>query len=80
MAKQINVLSNSDYGPIIINKHDNTIGMCISEYGYWGKADIKLIESMIHATLRPEEPVCLLDIGSNIADIPHPYYPEPAYK
>ena len=66
MAKQRNVLSNSDYGPIIINKHDNTIGMCISEYGYWGTADIKLIEGIVRATLRPDEPTCLLDIGSNI--------------
>jgi FkbM family methyltransferase len=66
MSKQRNVLSNSDYGPIIINKHDNTIGMCISEYGYWGSADIKLIESIINATRTPERPTCLLDIGSNI--------------
>jgi FkbM family methyltransferase len=66
MAKQRNVLSNSDYGPIIINKHDNTIGMCISEYGYWGTADIQLIESLIRTVSRPGDPICLLDVGSNI--------------
>jgi len=66
MSKYRNVVSPSQYGPIIINKNDDTIGMCISEYGYWGTADIQLIQSILRATCKDATAVTLLDIGSNI--------------
>lgn len=66
MSKYRNVVSPSDCGPIIINRHDITIGRCISEYGYWGMQDIRLIESILNTTCANAEAVTLLDIGSNI--------------
>lgn len=66
MSKFRNVLSPSDYGPIIINKFDNTIGMSISDHGYWGSGDIQLIESILRTTCLNAPAITLLDIGSNI--------------
>lgn len=66
MSRYRNVVTPSDFGPIIINKHDDTIGMCITEYGYWGTQDIRLIESLLKGTCQGAPAVTLLDIGSNI--------------
>lgn len=66
MTKFHNVLTQSDFGPMIINIKDDTIGMCISEYGYWGTADIHLIQSLLTALYPKAERMCLLDVGTNI--------------
>jgi FkbM family methyltransferase len=66
MTKFHNVLTQTDYGPMIINIKDDTIGMCISEYGYWGIADIHLIRDLLTALFPNAERMCLLDVGTNI--------------
>jgi FkbM family methyltransferase len=66
MTKYRNVLTQTDFGPMIININDDTIGMCISKYGYWGAADIHLIQSVLATIYRDAEKMCLLDIGTNI--------------
>ncbi len=63
-----NVISNSDYGLIIINLNDTVIGRSIRKDGYWGSQDIELIESILGQTCKGQEDqdICLLDVGSNI--------------
>jgi hypothetical protein len=56
MTKYRNVLTQTDFGPMIININDNTIGMCISKYGYWGAGDIQLIQGIL-TTLYPRRSV-----------------------
>jgi FkbM family methyltransferase len=51
---------------MIINIKDDTIGMCISEYGFWGTADIKLIESILTSLFKDSPRMVILDIGTNI--------------
>lgn len=66
MTKYRNVLTQTDFGPMIININDDTIGMCISRYGYWGAGDIVLIQSILTKLYADKEHMCLLDIGTNI--------------
>lgn len=61
-----NVLINSDYGPIIININDASIGAHISKYGYWAKGDIELIKQLIGFQLSIKEKIIFYDVGSNI--------------
>ncbi|MCK9387799.1 MAG: FkbM family methyltransferase [Sulfuritalea sp.] len=66
MTKYKNVLTQTDFGPMIININDDTIGMCISKYGYWGGGDIQLIQGILTTLYAKAERMCLLDIGTNI--------------
>lgn len=66
MTKFRNVLTHTNYGPMIINIKDDTIGSCTSNHGYWGTADILLIQSILSQLYANEETLCLLDVGTNI--------------
>lgn len=66
MSKYRNVLTQTDFGPMIINVNDDTIGACITKYGYWGTHDIQLIHSLLDGMYGTDQPMCLLDIGTNI--------------
>lgn len=66
MSKFRNVLAHSDFGPIIINVNDDTIGACITKFGYWGTGDIQLIQGLLTAMYGTDKPMVLLDIGTNI--------------
>lgn len=65
-SKYRNVVAQSDFGPIIINVNDDTIGANITRNGYWGKLDILLIESLLIGMYGTGQPMVLLDVGTNI--------------
>lgn len=66
MVKYRNVVTPSDYGPMIVNRFDNMIGLCISRYGHWEKDEIAMLEWMTTACFKGEEVIEILDVGAYI--------------
>ena len=66
MLKPRQVIVRSDYGPIIISRHDNMIGRAISQYGSWEKDEIELLRWVMSATYGPDAEMEILDVGANI--------------
>jgi FkbM family methyltransferase len=63
-----NVITNSHYGPIIVNINDSVIGNAVIKNGYWAKDDINLITNIIKK-LKSSSQSCKLtvyDVGANI--------------
>lgn len=61
-----NRIVDSDYGPIIINRHDTHIGRSIERYGYWMQEEIALTISWIARRLQTQPRIRYYDIGANI--------------
>lgn len=66
MAKYRNVVTQSDYGPVIVNRFDNMVGMCISRYGHWEKDEIELLQWMMSACFGKEAGMEILDVGAYV--------------
>jgi FkbM family methyltransferase len=66
MLKPRHVIVRSDYGPIVINRHDNTIGRAISECGSWEKDEIELLRWVVSACYRSDTEIEILDVGANV--------------
>ena len=66
MKNNPNVIVSSDYGSIIINTHDTTIGKHIVERGYWEIDNVNLIKGLIDVQLKDLETINFYDVGSNI--------------
>jgi len=66
MSKYRNVLTQTDFGPMIININDDTISSCISKHGYWGTGEITLIQNTLSSLFDTTQPMCLLDVGTNV--------------
>lgn len=66
MAQNPNVLAMSDYGPMIINAHDQVIGRHIVDHGYWSKDDIDLLKSLVRHRIEKQGSAVFYDIGANI--------------
>ena len=64
--KNPNAIINSDYGLIIININDTTIGKSISQNGYWAIEDINLIKMLIDIQLQRCNSITFYDVGANI--------------
>lgn len=61
-----NVIVSSDYGAIIVNRHDPFLGLEISNKGYWAKDDIELIQKLINFQLNKYSNINFFDVGANI--------------
>jgi len=61
-----NMLFNSKFGKIIINKNDKYIGKSIIEKGYWAEEDIVIIIKLLELQLAKKDKVIFYDVGSNI--------------
>lgn len=61
-----NVVSPTDYGPVIINRYDNTVGLYISRHGSWEKRELELLLSALQACYKADEEIEILDVGANI--------------
>lgn len=66
LANPRNVVVQSDYGPVIVNRHDAMIGKWISRDGAWEKDEIELLRWVIPACYGREQEIEILDIGANI--------------
>ena len=66
MAKYRNVITPSDYGPVIINRFDSMIGLCISRYGHWEKDEIEMLQWMTSACFKGEPMIEILDVGAYV--------------
>jgi FkbM family methyltransferase len=66
MAKYYNVVTQSDYGPIIVNRFDNMVGLCISQYGHWEKDEIELLQWLVGACYPEQKDIELLDVGAYV--------------
>lgn len=66
MAQYRNVVTQSDYGPVIVNRFDNMVGMCISRYGHWEKDEIELLQWMMSACFGKEVGMEILDVGAYV--------------
>jgi len=66
ISKSPNILVDSKYGKIIINKNDRYIGKNIVEIGYWAEDDIQIIIKLLEAQLLKKENLIFYDIGANI--------------
>lgn len=66
MPKFRNVLTHTDFGPMIINLYDDTISSCILDHGYWGTGEIALLQSILTSLYGSEDSMCLLDVGTNV--------------
>jgi len=68
MAKRYNVTISTDYGTLIINKHDRGVGWQLSERGCYDADEIELFRHMIRTMKQaaPERQMIMLDIGANI--------------
>ena len=65
MPKSRNIVVPSDYGPVIINRFDNMIGLAISQHGSWEKDEIELLRWVVSACYQSEPEIEILDIGAN---------------
>lgn len=54
----------SDYGPVIVNRHDNMIGASLARFGAWEKDEIELLRWFMSACYGSETEVEILDIGA----------------
>ena len=61
-----NITVDSDYGPIVVNRHDKVIGASIRRIGYWAPDDIKLILRLIRSLPERRGPAMIYDVGANI--------------
>jgi len=66
MAKYRNVITQSDYGPVIVNRFDNMVGLCISRYGHWEKDEIELLQWLMTACFKDEREIEILDVGAYV--------------
>lgn len=66
MAKYRNVITQTDYGPVIINRFDNMIGLYLSHDGYWEKDEIELLRWMLTACFKDEPDSAILDVGAYV--------------
>tara|TARA_B100001123_G_C15142395_1_gene960048 strand:+ start:167 stop:922 length:756 start_codon:yes stop_codon:yes gene_type:complete len=61
-----NLVVNSKFGPIVVNKKDTIISNAIINYGYYNLGDIEDINYLINEKLKEKSKCCLYDIGANI--------------
>ena len=66
LANPRNVVVQSHYGPIIVNRHDTMIGKWISRDGAWEKDEIELLRWVVSACYGCEQEIEILDIGANV--------------
>lgn len=64
--KYRNIVTATDFGPMIINRNDNIIGLSIAEFGYWENAEITLLTSLINYQYPNANNISILDIGANV--------------
>lgn len=64
--KYRNVITASDFGPMIINRNDSVVGINVSEFGYWEKGEITLLKDLINRQYPGASNLSILDIGANI--------------
>lgn len=62
----MNLVANSDYGPIILNVFDREIGQSILKTGFWGRGDLEWIKKICDNILGRKGSICFYDVGANI--------------
>jgi FkbM family methyltransferase len=66
VLKNKNVLTNSDYGLMLINRNDTIIGHSISYSGGWENQYIQLLKGLIKKFYIPNTPIEVIDGGANL--------------
>ena len=61
-----NIIVNSKFGPIVINKNDTLIGQAIQKRGTYNIGDINDLSILIHYELRNKNKIFFYDIGANV--------------
>jgi len=61
-----NLVAHSDYGPIIVNAFDETIGKSILTTGFWAHKDLDLIKKLCAKLLLNKSTITFYDVGANI--------------
>lgn len=59
-----NIVVASEYGPMVINRHDNMIGRFLTENGCWEKDEIELLRWVLTASYSSEREVEIIDVGA----------------
>ena len=65
-ARYPNVVTQSDFGPLIVNRFDNMVGMCISRYGHWEKDEIELLQWLMGACYKDHHGIDILAVGAYV--------------
>ena len=60
------IVVRSDYGPLVVNRHDNTIGRCVIETGSWEAAEIEQLRFIMQWRDGADADVEILDVGANV--------------
>jgi FkbM family methyltransferase len=66
LAESRNVIANTDYGPVIVNRHDTVVGHWMGIDRGWEKAEIELMRWAVSTCYGREAAVEILDIGANV--------------
>ncbi len=59
-----NIIVKTQYGPMMVNRHDNMIGRCLIEDGWWERDEIELLRWFLTASYGSEKEVEILDVGA----------------
>ena len=60
------IIVQSDYGPLVVNRHDNMIGRCVIETGSWESAEIEQLRFIMQWRDGADADVEILDVGANV--------------
>lgn len=66
VSERRNLIRETAYGPVIVNRHDTVIGHWIAHDGGWEKDEIELLRWITSACYGSEQQVEILDIGANV--------------
>jgi predicted O-linked N-acetylglucosamine transferase (SPINDLY family) len=65
LAENRNVVAQTDYGPVVVNRNDTVVGHWMSIDRGWEKTEIELLRWVVSACYGKEQEIEILDVGAN---------------
>jgi FkbM family methyltransferase len=71
-SRRYNVISSTDYGPMIINRFDAAVSFNLSINGSWDKVAVQVLQQLARALIRQRKRIVCVDVGANLGALAVP--------